>query len=215
MMSEFPPADPQELRDIPVALISGPLYRVHLAAHDVQYFSNRSLYRFDPPLRRQKDFGTCYLATSREGAFFEALGGFRPLPEHLVSERVITEVVGLEFPLHIADLRFGLSPAQFAERRVYGGLPDQDNYPLSQEWAAALWDAGFTGVQYYARYAEVTELAVALWHDPAEAQREALFKCEDPVPLDDALVATVERLFEVEIYPDTPLPGDDRSLRLW
>jgi hypothetical protein len=209
MMSEFPPADPRELRDIPVAMVTGPLFRVHLAVSDAQYFSDRSLYRFDPPPHYQKDFGTCYLATSREGAFFEALGGFRPLPEHLVAERVITKVSTLEYPFIIADLSHGL-PGHPGRRMLYGGLPDQD-YELSRQWAAALWDAGFTGVQYYARHAGLTELAVALWHDPGEVAREELFKSEDPEPLDDLLLASVENSFEVEIYPGTPLASDGRG----
>jgi RES domain len=209
MMSEFPPADARELQDIPEAMITGRLFRVHLAASEVQHFSNRSLYRFDPPPRRQKDFGTCYLATSREGAFYEALGGFQPLPEHLVAERVITEVSSLEYPFVIADLSLGL-PGHRGLRSLYGGLPDQD-YALSQEWAASLWEAGYTGIQYYARHAGLTELAVALWHDPAAVEREELFKSEDPEPLDDGLLASVESLFSVEIYPDAPLASDGRG----
>ncbi|MGD0705847.1 MAG: RES family NAD+ phosphorylase [Trebonia sp.] len=211
MMGDLPPADPQELRAIPIALVTGPLFRVHRADHEVQHFSNRSLYRFDPPPRRQKNFGTCYLATSREGAFFDALGAFRPLPEHLLDERVITEVSTLEFPFSIADLTHGL-PGNPGRRMLYGGLPAQD-YQLSQEWAAALWEAGFTGAQYYARYAGITELTVALWHEPTQAQHQVLFKSEDPAPLDDALLANVEHLFEVEIYPGTSLLGGEGSPR--
>jgi RES domain len=210
MRLKLSPEGLRELSDIPVAFVDGPLYRVHLASRDVQHFSTRSLYRFDPPECRQTDFGTCYLATSREGAFLDALGGFRPLPEHLVNQRVITEVI--DFPGCIADLRFGYPSDQFGERKLYGGLPGQGHYAVSQEWAAAFWDAGFDGIQYYARYAGLTEVAIALWHVPVDGREPSAFKCGDPEPIDDALRARVESLFEVEIYPDLPLlDGDTHS----
>jgi hypothetical protein len=56
-------------------------------------------------------------------------------------------------------------------------------------------------------------LTVALWHEPTQAQHQVLFKSEDPAPLDDALLANVEHLFEVEIYPGTSLLGGEGSPR--
>jgi hypothetical protein len=209
MISEFPPADPRELQGLPVAFDMNQLFRVHLAEREPAHFGNRSLYRFDPPKRRQRDFGTCYIAKSREGAFLDALGGIRPLPEHLVNERVISEI-HLVDDFKVADLT---NESLGGTSNVHGDLSNGENYLLSQEWAAALWDAGYRGVQYTVRHNEdFRGLSVALFAEPGVWPD--MFKCEEPEPIDAGLLDAVAD-YGVEVIPGTPILGaaDTRHVR--
>ena len=199
MISEFPPADPRELQGLPIVYDMPSFFRVHLAEHEPTCFGNRSLYRFDPPKRRQPDFGTCYMAKSREGAFLDALGGIRPLPEHLVNQRVISEIHVVD-DFRIADLTDKTLARTFG---IHGDLFAGENHQLTQEWAAALWDAGYRGVQYTARHdVAFTELSVALFAQPGVWPD--MFKSEEPEPIDVALLTTMAS-YGIEVIPDAPI----------
>ena len=85
---------------LPAAMSAGSWYRVHLADSDPMCFEKQGLSRFDAP---QGEFKTYYVGCSPAAAFLEALGGIRPLPEHLVNERVITELSPGSSVLNVAD----------------------------------------------------------------------------------------------------------------
>jgi hypothetical protein len=106
-----------ELRQLPRAFDFDFLHRVHRRDRQAENFENRGIFRFDPPIDRREEFGTLYASTSPAGALFEALGSIRPLPEHLVRERVITRLL-VGDPFVIADLTVQGSGVF----RTYGGL---------------------------------------------------------------------------------------------
>ena len=125
----------------------------------------------DPPPHRQEDFGTCYMATSREGALIETLGGIRPLSQRHLDARVVTDMV-VPGGLRIADLtedrEAWLWNADEAWRGAWGNILGLDDYPITQKWAEVLHDAGFHGVQYKPNHNphQPTYSVVALWSEP-------------------------------------------------
>lgn len=66
------PAPPPDLasRELPLTLVTGPLYRVHRANLGGLFFGRSGRSRFDDP---RKQFGVLYAALKAEAAFAEAL----------------------------------------------------------------------------------------------------------------------------------------------
>jgi hypothetical protein len=173
------------------------LYKVHKHDRSTEYFENRSIFRFDPPEYRRDEFGTLYAATSAAGAFYETLGNIRPLPKHLVKERVLAELA-MVHPFNIADLTS--ENAAF----TYGRLFDIRDVKLAQDFTAALWDAGFTGVQYSPSYrSRPGEFAVALWAPPG-LRDDLLKSIVEPIP--ESLLSEVKGRFDIDVIGSEPLP---------
>jgi hypothetical protein len=176
----------------------GPLYKVHRPDRAAGEFANRSIFPFDPPQNRKADFGTFYAATSEIGAFLEAFGNIRPLPRHLPRERVITDFVAVN-SFQIADL------TNEDVIRAYGDLSAYKDLRLTQNWTAALWDAGFTGVQYFPHHhSRSGQVAVALLAPPGSDH--GYLKSGTPEPIKDSLLQYISSHFSIEIVDAVPLP---------
>ncbi|MFF7279103.1 RES family NAD+ phosphorylase [Streptomyces griseorubiginosus] len=204
MTSNLPPRDPYELMDFPSVTWEDPqvAFRIHLADNEAAYFGDRGIYRFDAPhwLTGRQRYGTCYLAQSPVGAFLETLGEIRPLAAHLVNERVISELVPSE-PFKIADLTDESVVGRYG---IFGDLSAGDDYALTQEWGAALQQAGFQGVQYRAsHHPQLNETSIALF-GPAGVNRDLLKYLKDdgePEPIYRSLLEEVRDRFDVEVIP--------------
>jgi hypothetical protein len=195
----MPPDSPRDLRDFPEVPADGPYYKVHFDGTEAASFGNSSLYPFDPPAHRQRDFGTCYMTTSREGAFLETLGGIRPLSQRHVDARVITEMYtpeGLRIADPTTDWRYsGISMLEYKWSDTWGAMP------LAQRWAELLYDAGFNGVQYVAsRRRDWPEYAVvALWSEPGVDS--AVVKSGEDLPIPHSILEemTTSKIIEILI----------------
>jgi hypothetical protein len=193
----IPPDSPHDLRGFPEADAYGPYYKVHLAGKEASTAQASSLYRFDSPSHRRGDFGSCYMATSREGAFVETLGGIRPLSPRHVEDRVITEMY-TPSGLRIADLT------------AAWGMSSLDNYPLTQRWAEVLYDAGFNGAQYkpdhWLEWGFDYEVVV-LWFEPGPNHESV--KSGAPEPISPSLIRQLEGSGAIEILSEEPLAVTD------
>ena len=205
MNSDFPPRDIRALHRFPSVDSSGMiLHRIHRADSEAAYFGNRGLYRFDPPRHMRDAYGTCYLATSPVGAFLETLGGIRPLPEHLINERVISELVPQDH-VTIADLTAEQIVGDFG---IFGDLSASEDYHLSQEWGSALWQAGFNGVFYYASHDPAfRQRSIALFGPPGVHPDLLRYLKDDgqPEPISSSLLSEMRRSFGIEVIPAAPL----------
>jgi hypothetical protein len=208
----------RRLENLPVINSSGPWYRAHIINRDPQIIGEQGLFRFDPPLGEDYSTGpkgkfeTYYAGCTREAAFLDALGGIQPLPEHLVTERRITDLTaGTTIP--IADLTglrimdvLGYDRDLFidAYSRSDWDRPNL-NYRLTRILAAALWDVGFEGVQYYADHQPYPEeRSVALFFEADS--RYAPLKAGQPEPIDSGLLSELRHRFGIEVLPSDPLP---------
>ena len=149
-------------------------------------------------MNRREEFGTLYASTSPAGALFEALGSIRPLPEHLVRERVITRLlVGGQFA--IADLTVEYATS------IYGHLAATRDFALTQDFAAALWDADFMGVKYLPLYRRRPgEFSMALFAPPG--MHDELLKSDDPEPISTWLLNEIKERFDIDVIDSGPLP---------
>lgn len=198
MMSEFPPFGRSGLQGLPRAIDPGPLYKVHRRGRKAACFGNQSIFRFDPPVHRRDDFGALYAATSPASAFLETLGSIRPLPKHLIMERVITNLL-VSHPFEIVDFTVA------SMIRAFGELLASKDFELTQNWAAALWDAGFTGIQYLPSYhSRRDETVVVLWAPPGV--HEDLLKSDDPEQIGASLLNDVKSRFDIDVLDSGSLP---------
>jgi hypothetical protein len=187
-----------ELRQLPRAFDFDFLHRVHRRDRQAENFENRGIFRFDPPIDRREEFGTLYASTSPAGALFEALGSIRPLPEHLVRERVITRLL-VGDPFVIADLTVEDATS------IYGRLAETRDFALTQDFAAALWDADFMGVKYLPSYRRRPgEFSVALFAPPG--MEDKLLKSDEPEPISKLLLNEIKERFDIDVIDSGPLP---------
>lgn len=156
------PPEVSELAEFPAYLLRAnvPLVRVHDCGRDPRWFGHSTGGRFDPPMG-VATFGTCYLSTSLMGAFVEVFGRARVIRLQDLETRCLSQLSVVR-DARLGDLtdprvlgRFGLTGEASA-----GGI---ENYPMCQQWAAALFAAGFDGVRYQARHdPQLTSTSVAL-----------------------------------------------------
>lgn len=195
-----PPANPGELVDFPARPVADayPYARIHVEAHEPEWFCNCGQHRFDPPSSASSLFGTCYLAGSPLGAFIEKFGDLRYVSRELVDAH---RLAYLQVPAtRIADatnrqaLRWGVT----AELAVGG------DYAGAQEWALRLFQAGFGGIWYTARHDPKGDLhSIALFGKPGF--HEEAFAGGWSEPIADDLLADVDARFGIEVLPVAPL----------
>ena len=163
--------------------------RIHRQAREPWWFSHDRTGRFDLAHPR----GTCYLAEEPIRAFTEVFRHSAMVQESDVARRRISTLY-VERTLALADCTtrraraFGITAA----------IHSTEDYDRTQRWAEAFADAGFAGLRY------------RLSHD--RAQRSigiALFGPAGPAacpvastaPIDDALIAAVQRQFGLRVLP--------------
>jgi len=202
-MTSPPPSD-LAMTDVPSRLLhpTEPLWRIHRLVRDPSYFSAGS-ERFDPPPGLRDEYGVCYLSTSEEGAFLETLGRIRPLSETVILERACTEM-RVKRSAILADLTH---PTVVGQLGIAGDLSAGSDYSLAHEWSASLYEAGFDGIYYAARYdATFESRSVALFGRPG--QQDDVFehpKLADCEPIGDELVARMRVRFAFQVLPPTSL----------
>jgi hypothetical protein len=200
-MSDWPPDDPSALAEFPKVKFDTDdvLYRVHRANLDPAYFSNSGDGRFDPPRHSRAEYGTCYVSASADGAFLEALGRIRPLPDYVVRERVISEVSPTKSMI-IADLTDSTVIGAFG---IGGDVSVGAEYSLPQAWSAAFRSAGFEGIRYTARHDPTfCERSLALFGPPGE-QPAILQPRKDttPEPIGDDFLQHIQDRFAITVVP--------------
>jgi hypothetical protein len=173
-------------------------------------FERQGLFRFDAP---GGEFKTYYFGCTPAAAFLETLGGIRPLPQHLVNERVITELSPGSSIMAIAD---------FTDYRVLADFDlhfdpyigdyvrvDMDRpslpYTFTQRLAVSLWRSGFQGIQYFTSHQpRAEEVSIALF--APKDFHDLDIKARDPEPIGKKFLSGMQRHFGVEVLPADPLP---------
>lgn len=119
------------------------MYRTHGSKFAPWWFGTAGGGRFDLP----GPDGTCYTAESELITMLETWGGIRCIPRPEIEHRSISTVaVGRE--LRVADMTSNAA-IQFG---VTSEISTTIDYPLTQQWACAVRDAGFDGIRYWARH---------------------------------------------------------------
>lgn len=173
---EPPPADPADLATFPKAVVHGTWFRAHVLRSTTGdrgcwWFSSAGVPadgsgRFDLPEPR----GTCYLASTEDGAARERVGpqlrrraGSQSVLDSVLADAstgrpVVVSRVDLERPTtaNMASKRAG----RWVDRSLGSGT---GIYAVSQAWAAAFDAAGFDGIRYQPRFTLGAVRAVALF----------------------------------------------------
>ncbi|MDR1712296.1 MAG: RES family NAD+ phosphorylase [Propionibacteriaceae bacterium] len=147
----LPPAADQDLRALAVAVLRAgtTVYRAHSVSNDPWWFSGTGLGRFDLP----EPMGTLYVADNLETAVRERLR------ERVVAAGVVSPALAATFSVAKATMnstwRCGHVSARSAARvgitRELCACPPS-MYPVSQAWAVAICESGFSGIRYGARF---------------------------------------------------------------
>lgn len=139
------PPPPEQLTTFPEYFCpaGAEVFRSHRHGYEPRWFSSSGESRFD----LAADRGTCYTARSEVIALLETWGGMLIIPDYLVARRDISKLL-VTTPVRTADLtsnsavRFGVTAEIFTTI----------DYPATQRCAAALHQAGFDGLRYWARH---------------------------------------------------------------
>jgi RES domain len=141
------PAPPDDLPELPSEnLGTKALWRIHPADVSPWFFDTGPDGRFN-----LADAGTCYLAEEPTGAFVEKFGRLlRPggvLPEPLVDTQRLSRLRPPK--VDVVDLT---DPKILGLVGLTAEIHTTTDYGLTQQWAAALRDAGYAGIRYRARH---------------------------------------------------------------
>lgn len=160
------PPPPEQLTAFPahVSPAGSELFRSHRHGHEPRWFSGSGAGRFD----LAGTHGTCYTARSDVIALLETWGGMWIVPEYLVAERDMSNLL-LRNAVRLADMtsntaiRFGVTAEIFTT----------GDYQATQRWAAALRQAGFEGIRYWARHDLAHRSACFALFGPAGASTDS------------------------------------------
>ncbi len=137
------------------------LYRIQDCRHAAPlHFGTSGNNRFDAPTG---DYGVCYLAESKEGAFVETVGRKKlelgAIPRQVVEDKQIIEVE-LEARLEVVDFDGSNLLDLGADASIVAGR----DYAASQGWSAAFASHPdeVDGLRYCARH-QTRELSVAVF----------------------------------------------------
>jgi hypothetical protein len=197
-----PPADYTKLADFPVLpkdLVPAEVYRVHQSVYGPEYFSYKSKYRWDPTPGMGDEFGSCYTSPQEDIAFAEAMGEFVVIPQGEIDKRSIS-LFELSDELRSADMT---SDKLVGKYQLDVRIATGEDYPLCQEWATALRQAGFDGIYYQARHGMSWGTSIAFFGEPGH-HPEAV-NCVGTSPISDAMVDELVAQYGYGILPSTPL----------
>lgn len=198
MTSLPPPPRRAELEDAfprSIARAGTSLYRVHRVTNDPVYFGNDGGNRFDLV---GSDIGTCYLGVRDETAFIEVFARTRPVVREELQKRRIAELT-LTSDVRLADMTSNQAIGRFG---VTLEMSAGGDYRRPQEWAAALYDAGFGGILYKARHVPGADLDSIALFDKVGATHSLLEVLEERAIGPDIL----DRMRRNFGFPD-PLPS--------
>lgn len=144
-----PPPDDLFERALPRVETAETLWRIYRNEYpEPLFFGKRVHNRFDSP---EGEFGVCYCAVDRYGAFVETFGhsaGTNLLTREALAARSLVEVEVTTLVTLIDLTGEGLKKVG-ADSRLTGG----SDYGLSQEWAEAFYEhpGEFDGIYYRSR----------------------------------------------------------------
>jgi len=131
-----------------------------------------------------------YAGRSEAGTFAESLArqldytkaGPRPLPYKVVANRAVTMVRAAR-DLSLVVAAHGAGAEQLGQD-IWLTASDEDDYPLTREWATAVrrWAPGADGLIWRSRR-DPAEEALVLWGEPAKAKGGCSFVAPDPGPI--------------------------------
>ncbi len=186
------PAPPDDLPELPSAKLgTEALWRIH-AADVVPWFFNAGPYgRFN-----LVDWGTCYLSEEPIGAFVEKFGRLlRPggvIPEPLVDTQRLSR---LRPPrVSIVDLT---DPRVLGLVGLTAEIHTTTDYDLTQSWAKALRDAGYTGIRYKTRHDPRRQLVSIALFGTNKLPRSAVQMTTIPIDIIHEAAAT----FAITVLP--------------
>ncbi|AMY56204.1 MULTISPECIES: RES family NAD+ phosphorylase [Nocardiaceae] len=119
------------------------LFRSHQASLGPWWYSSNGGGRFD----LEAPDGTCYLAEDEVVTLLEIFGGQQVVPRYEVDARAASTIT-LDADIRLADLTANTGVALGVTAEIFTTA----DYPLTQRWAAALREAGFEGLRYWARH---------------------------------------------------------------
>lgn len=121
--------------------------RAHRESLGPWFFASEGGGRFDLPHPR----GTCYLANTPETAARELIGpeliGAGRVTDAFLTDRVVSKIP-LPSPVKAAKLTSNYA----LDHRVSNELSSMPDYSLTQQWAQAFDEQGFTGIWYRPRF---------------------------------------------------------------
>ncbi|QBJ98709.1 RES domain-containing protein [Rhodococcus sp. ABRD24] len=118
------------------------MYRTHGSKFAPWWFGTGG-GRFDLP----GPHGTCYTAEAELITLLETWGGIQLIPRPEINKRSIS-TVAVSRELQVADMTSNAA-IQFG---MTSEISTTIDYPLTQQWALALRDAGYDGIRYWARH---------------------------------------------------------------
>jgi hypothetical protein len=154
------PGPPDDLarRDLPIASVSGRLFRVHRARRAPLFFGKTGDNRFDDPGR---EYGVLYAGASEACAFIETFA--EPLDFPFVTHRQLEarklSAIEILSPLRLVSLAGADLRRIGADARLFAA-----DHAVAQRWSRALHEhpARVDGLRYPARH-DPDQLAVALF----------------------------------------------------
>ncbi len=178
-----PPADLAK-RQLPIARIEEPLFRIHGARRGPLFFGTTGENRFDDPRRV---FGVLYAGLSPACAFIETFGEPLDLPfvtQAQLAERRLTRI-DVRAPLRLVDLRGSKMRQLGADARLFAG-----EHAPAQLWSRAFFEHPDrpNGLLYRARH-DAGEYAVALFERAARSIRPRPTRTTLASPANRVLVA--------------------------
>ncbi|WP_161634782.1 RES family NAD+ phosphorylase [Nesterenkonia sp. AN1] len=150
MPKQQSPAEGLDLKSFPRRVVRAETVweRAHKVENEPWYFASSGAGRFD----LTEPLGTCYLANTAETAAREVVGpdfvASGLVPDTFLEERVISSV---ELPTGVSAAK--LTSSEVFAYRISNELCSISDYGVSQDWAGAFHEAGFTGIWYQPRFA--------------------------------------------------------------
>ena len=160
------------------------LCRIHGREYDPEHYSNSGHQRFDPPRGRRRDYGVCYLAMEPIGAFLEVMSRYEDLDDPTIANYRLSEA-RLGRHLQLADLT-DRSAGYYGVTAEHSAGND---YRISQQLSARLYDAHFEGIRYRIRHDPEMRLeAVALFRNArTDEPYHSPFRWQDPEEISEDL----------------------------
>lgn len=193
-MSVPPPPQAKDLDDFPAFIWKAhqPLSRIHRQEFGSLYYGLDQDGRWNPP-RPGTDWGTCYASTSPLGAALEVFGRFRMLPQRELDRRVLATIY-LASDVRLADMTHPSILGRFGLTAEASASEEEHTYPITQQWALRLREAGFGGIYYAAR------------HDPTLGSRSiALF---GKAASSEGPVGAMDEWLEESSAATSPIPSE-------
>lgn len=175
------------------------MFRSHPHGRGPRWFSHSGDGRFD----LAAPDGTCYVAESEVVTLLETWGGLQVVPNYKAAERDSSRL-RLKNGVTVADLTSNLAVQYGVTSEIFTTA----DYGLTQLWASALNQAGFSGMRYWARHDLAhTGACLALFGPADPSTPPAGFELDstDHLPDRTELLDQLERETGIVVLPVPPI----------